>query len=80
MGAKHRPFRLTDVHLVAAITAEFVRTVKLSQLHATARQLEQPDILVNYLAYRAHIRTSILSHQPDRLIFPLADVHPNRAI
>jgi hypothetical protein len=62
---EHRPLRFTRVHGMAAVTAEFMRAVKLRQLYASSGQLKQANVLVNDLAHRPHIVSTLLLHQPD---------------
>jgi hypothetical protein len=57
---------------MAAVTAEFMRAVKLRQLYASSGQLKQANVLVNDLAHRPHIVSTLLLHQPDSFPFPLA--------
>ncbi len=57
MAAQHRPFGFTRVHRVPAIAAKFMRTIKLRQLYATSRKLQQPGLLIDNLPNRSHIIT-----------------------
>ena len=60
VAAKHCPLGFARVHGVAAVAAVFVRAVKLRQLHAAPRQLEQADIPIQHLTNGSHILTTSL--------------------
>ncbi|GJL42831.1 hypothetical protein TUM17577_40400 [Enterobacter asburiae] len=51
-----------------------MRTVKLRQLYAAARQLEQANILIQHLPHRSHILTAGLLDQPHGFTLPFADL------
>ena len=58
---------------MAAVAAVFVRAIKLRQLHAAPRQLEQADVQIQHLTNGSHILTTSLLDQPYRIALPLAD-------
>ncbi|ABX23316.1 hypothetical protein SARI_03491 [Salmonella enterica subsp. arizonae serovar 62:z4,z23:-] len=72
MAAQHCPFGFAPMHRVPAITAKFMRAIKFRQLYAAPRQLEQPCVLIDNLAYRSHIMTPMLQYQPDGIALPFA--------
>ena len=74
VAAEQRPFGFARVHGVAAVTAVFMRAVKLRQLYAAPRQLEQADVQIQHLTYGSHILTARLLDQPHGIALPLADL------
>ena len=71
---EHRPFGFARMHGVATVAAEFVRAIKLRQLHAAPGKLEQADVLIEHLAHRSHIMAARLLNQPHRRSFPFTNL------
>ena len=74
VAAEHRPLGFARTHGMTAVAAVFMRAVKLGQLHAAPRKLEQPYVQIQHLAHRSHILAAGLLDQPHRLTLPLADL------